>query len=282
MSEKKAYDDRVVAFIDILGFEHILNATKIKTDQNQLIDDQDLIKDLYDVFMRIRDLMGVDEQVEGVAESRQVTQFSDSIVISFEISDEPLEFKYLLGELLHLTYELLKSEILIRGGISYGSLIHTDKVLFGTALVHAYMVESKAAVSPRIILPKSLFDKNNEYRKLLEYADKSGREISNFLNKDEDDFYYIDYFDKCQKPELGIFVSDNDYIDHLKRLKVLIINGLRTNKQGLYSKYGWMKTKWNRTILKYKTIDECNILLADRRNDLAEYFSSELLIETSM
>jgi len=46
MSEKKAYDDRVVAFIDILGFEHILNATKIKTDQNQLIDDQDLIKDL--------------------------------------------------------------------------------------------------------------------------------------------------------------------------------------------------------------------------------------------
>jgi len=90
--------------------------------------------------------MGVDEQVEGVAESRQVTQFSDSIVISFEISDEPLEFKYLLGELLHLTYELLKSEILIRGGISYGSLIHTDKVLFqsGVSMVNAAMTTQAA------------------------------------------------------------------------------------------------------------------------------------------
>jgi hypothetical protein len=161
-------------------------------------------------------------------------------------------------------------------------MIHTEKVLFGTALVHAYMVESKAAVSPRIILPKSLYDKDNEYRKLLEYDDKSGREVSDFLNKDEDDFYYIDYFDKCQKPELGIFITDNEYIDHLKRLKVLIINGLRTNEPGLYSKYGWMKTKWNRTIIKYKDIKEQNVILADRRKDLAEYFSSEKIIETSM
>ena len=276
------YEDRIAAFIDILGFAQLLNKTKIRNSQDEVIDNTEFISHLYRVFGRIRDLMGVDESLEGVAESRRVTQFSDSIVISFKLSDEPIEFKYMLGELLHLTTELLKSGILIRGGISYGSLIHTDKVLFGTAMVHAYMVESKAAIGPRIILPKSLYDKDSEFRLLLEYDDKTELELNNLLTRDEDDFYYLDYFDKCQRSELRIFAADEEYIKHLKMLRQLIVNGLKTNDPGIYSRYGWMKTKWNRTITKYKGSVAKKTLKNEGRESLIKYFELEKPIKTAM
>ena len=276
------YEDRVVAFIDILAFAHLLNKTKIDNDQNNLADNEEFISQLYHAFERIRELIGVDEQVEGVAESRQVTQFSDSIVISFDLRDEPIEFKYMLGELLHLTTELLKSGILIRGGISYGSLIHTDKILFGPAMVHAYMVESQAAISPRIILPKSLYDKDSEFRSLLDYEDKTGMDLNDLLTRDEDDFFYLDYFDNCHKPVLKIFANDEEYIEHMRLLKKVIINGLKTTDPGIYSKYGWMKTKWNRAIKDNKGSEKQVDLIAEGRKNLSAYFMNEELIETAM
>jgi len=276
------YDNRIVAFIDILGFEGILAKTQYRSIDNELLDNPDYIVHLHNVFLRIRDLLGVEEQLEGVAVSRRVTQFSDSIVISFEISDEPIEFIYLLGEFLHLTYELLKSKILIRGGISHGAMIHTEKVLFGPALVRAYFAESKAAVSPRIVLPQSLYDKDSEYRVQLGNISNSGMELNDLIEKDEDDFYYLDYFDKCQKPELGIFASDDEYIEHIIRLKEIIIEGLKTTKPGLYSKYGWMKTKWNRTVINCKSSLKQDSYNTNGRQDLASFFLSQSLIETSM
>lgn len=42
--------------------------------------------------------------------------------------------------------------ILFRGGITYGKVVHTDKMLFGPAMNKAYSLESKTAVYPRIII----------------------------------------------------------------------------------------------------------------------------------
>ncbi len=274
------YQDRVVAFIDILGFGDLLKSTVLDSYNNKK-NNEEKISELFNVFIRIRELMGADEPIEGVAESRQVTQFSDSIVISFELKDEHIEFKYMLGELLHLTVELLKSQIIIRGGIYYGPLIHTDKALFGPGLVDAYQVESKAAVSPRIILPKSLYDKDNQFQKLLKNT-HSNLELNDLIERDEDDFFYLDYFDKCQHPKLKIFINDNEYIDHMKRLKKFIIKGLETKSPGIYSKYGWMKTKWNKTVIKYQETKTRNKLKRAGRDQLSKYFSSEKLIKTSM
>jgi hypothetical protein len=276
------YEDRVVAFIDILGFASLLEKTKIKDKQNRVLDNEEYISSLYNAFSRIRELMGVDEQIEGIAESRQVTQFSDAIVISFDKRDEPSEFRYMLGELLHLSTELLKSDILIRGGVSFGSMIHTEKALFGPAMVSAHLLESKAAKSPRIILPRSLYDKDSEFQALFEYVDKTGIRLDDLLSRDEDDFYYLDYFDKCSKPELRIFANDKEYTEHLKRLRRVISTGLKISDPGIYSKYGWMKTKWNRTIKKYQGKAKQKRLLRERRELLAEYYLSEKTIETAM
>jgi len=273
------YEKRVVAFVDILGFANILNKTQTKTKAGKPKDNEPYIQKLYSAFLRIADLMGVEEQPDDAAQSRMVTQFSDSIVISFKVEESADEFRYLLEELLFLHIDLLRQGILIRGGISYGQLVHTEKVLFGPAMVHAYRVESLAANSPRIILPKSLTDLTAEQSEMIK---KQTLKLEDLLTLDEDDFYYLDYFDKCQKPELGLFVNDEEYITHLENMKQIIFAGLKTTDPGIYSKYGWMKTKWNKTIVKYNSANGLKLLKAENRKELFKYFKDVKPIKTSM
>jgi hypothetical protein len=258
MTKEIKYDNRIVAFIDILGFAEKIKKTE--TPKNNQINN------LSKAFLRIRELLAIDEPDEDAAPTRQITQFSDSIVVSFDISEDK-EFEYLLEELLHLQIELLKYDLLIRGGIYYGLLYHNDKLLFGPALVKAYRLESKAANSPRIILPKSIND-------LV-----SIKKIENLISNDEDDFFYLDYFD-CWNQEL-IFPSDTAYVKHMKRLKSKILEGLKSEKPSIYSKYGWMKTKWNYTISKYRD-ENLELFALGKRKVLHEYFENEKLIKTVM
>lgn len=273
------YENRVIAFVDILGFASIIKTTQITTDSGDREDNESFIETLYTSFLRIADLMGAIEQPEDAAPSRMVTQFSDSIVISFKIEEGANEFRYLLEELIFLHIELLRQKILIRGGISYGPLIHTDKILFGPAMVHAYKVESLAANSPRIILPRSLAGLTTAQNEMLS---NQTRELSDLLTLDEDDFYYLDYFDKCQKPELRLFIDDEEYIGHLENMKQLISSGLKNFDPNIYSKYGWMKSKWNKTILKYQSADQISSLADSNRMILHEYFVKAKSIQTSM
>ncbi len=53
---------------------------------------------------------------------------------------------------------LIYRGILCRGAITYGKLIHTDEVLFGPALTEAYILETKVALYPRVILHKDIID----------------------------------------------------------------------------------------------------------------------------
>lgn len=281
MLSKMKYENRIVAFIDILGFAGMIEGTMKANNKDSGEVDVEKITKLYDVFKRIRYLMGVDEPSDDIPISRKVSQFSDSIFISFLPDDELKEFSYLLGELLYLHVDLARYNILIRGGIAYGPIIHTDEIIFGPALIQAYKLESIAASSPRIILPQSLYSSDSEFKSMvIKPAGKN--KLSDLLSLDEDDFYYLDYFDKCQNPELGIFVNDNEYMQHLGNMKKVITEGLRTTNPGIYSKYGWMKSKWNKTIQRYQSEMEATGPDSEKNSELLEYFKNNQTIQTSM
>jgi hypothetical protein len=278
MGNISKYENRVVAFVDILGFSSVLSKTQ-QSQNGNMVDNQVFIDTLVGIFNRVSELMGIDETPDDAAPSRMATQFSDSIVISFKVEESSIEFRYLLEKLIYLQIELLRESILLRGGISYGSLIHTQKVLFGPAMVHAYRVESLAANSPRIILPKSLTQINN-----LEddFISRQTAKLNDIISIDEDDFYYLDYFDKCQNPDLGLFVDDSGYIAHLENMRKVIKEGLKNDNPGIYSKFGWMKSKFNKTLEKYRYENELNILRAKERTALSEYFEKAKPINVSM
>lgn len=140
-----------------------------------------------------------------------VTMFSDSVVISqpFDSFFDISEFVEFISK---IQYTLLTEGILIRGGISTGTLYHSDKYLFGSAIVSAYNLEDKKAIYPRIIIDERLMQEinriienkfeqsykdyflfNGEKYYWVSHDDYSMSEYSHYIQPDFDGIYYINY-----------------------------------------------------------------------------------------
>jgi hypothetical protein len=259
------YENRVTIFIDVLGFKQILKAT-LNIDGT---DNEKKINELESVLLLIREIMDLDASEKPFSESMQITQFSDSIVISFK-EDEEDEVFYTLANLQNLVINLVWRGIICRGGVSYGKLVHNEKMVFGPALVEAYETESKAALYPRIILDKTIIKigiKNNGFDNGASEVQKA---ILNLLSKDTDDMYYIDYFLKAQGELDDPALDMPRYIDELRDI---IEKGIKNGKKApdIKVKYGWMKNKFN-TMVKVFTKPEFISALTDE--ELKSYYES--------
>ena len=235
------YENRVTVFLDILGFKEIINGTyddkgnDIEVNINQIAYIHDIIRKLLDA-----------DNPSEFSISKQITIFSDCIVISFK-EEEQSEIFYTLSDIQDLIINLVFEGIICRGAISFGKLIHTDKTIFGPALNEAYLTESKAALYPRVILNKSIFEIAQNNHASHNSSKDEIESICNIVSIDTDDMYYIDYYAKARS-ELDDPVYDMpDYID---KLRDIIMNGFEVgkNKPDIQIKYHWMKNKFNKMV----------------------------------
>jgi hypothetical protein len=176
---KPVYSDRVVAFIDILGFGAIVQ---------KLGEDSSLHAQIHYALSHIKLLKGYSLQAATAQSKLQVSVFSDSIVISGEADN----VHGVIWSAIHLQCNLLVSGILVRGGIACGRTVHADDILYGEGMLDAYNLESKAAIYPRIVLAPKLINKiKSEYRDV-------------FLAKDNDGLWFLDPF------SMGLLPGDAD------------------------------------------------------------------------
>lgn len=253
------YENRIVLFLDILGFKKIIEETMDKENENF-----EKTSFLIETINEMTKIAGITPKET----TKNVTQFSDSIVISFKENDTK-EIPKLFYNLQRLISNLLAREILCRGAISYGKLYHKDNLIFGPALVDAYETESQAALYPRIILDKSLLDimefhysleNTHQYRKISFESD-----IDSYLKIDTDDKFYVDYFSG-----LVMFFEGEKLFNVYSKLRKLIINGLRHKNPSLNIKYSWMKNKYNKipdTLIWIHHNEE----LFDKRPDIKKF-----------
>ncbi|WP_454826257.1 hypothetical protein [Paraburkholderia xenovorans] len=141
MSEP-SYSDRVVAFIDILGFRELI------------LQDRES-----DVFAALKLAKESETGKFHNAPEMRLTAFSDSIIASDEVGDG-IGFTRLLHFTTYLTWQLLEKGVLIRGGISRGRLHHENGIVFGHAMIEAYELESKQAIYPRILVSEDVRDEH--------------------------------------------------------------------------------------------------------------------------
>lgn len=236
------YENRIVLFLDILGFQKIIYNTVIKGE-----DKNDRIEKLYKSLLLIKE-----EVSRNKGTSKVVTQFSDSIVVSFK-EDDSREFITFFRGILFLLIKLIRQDIVCRGAISYGKLIHNNEIVFGPALNEAYLTESEAALYPRVILDKSIVDtlRNNYKAQTLDIIDRLrfDPEVRSTLNVDTDDKLYIDYFTGAL-----MLLHDASIIDYFTDLRKFIISGQRFVSPSIKIKYGWMKNKFNRFLDEFPSI----------------------------
>jgi len=261
--EKMEYEDRIVCFLDILGFKEHINRTVVGDSTQR----QENIKRIASAIDSIRYFTDADKIKQN--STKKVTQFSDSIVISFLPNEESGVF-YTLLELLWIQINLVMNNMLCRGGITRGELIHTEKILFGPAMINAYILESKAALYPRIILDESIIEAGIRAHAKHHYSYHELESIMSLLSQDSDGMYYIDYITKAQS-ELD--EPDYDHPLYLQNLANIIENGLKATNPSILIKYYWLREKYNTYVKQVKEHykDDIDIDISDAYLQLPEF-----------
>ena len=218
--------NRIIAFVDILGFKNLVeDSTTNKYEFQKILDSLD----------RFRELRKEKEDQNYINDVK-VTTFSDSLVISYPVDDKERDidvFNSILLDLTRLQLDLLDNNVIIRGGIAIGKLRHTQNEIFGPAMNEAYYLESKVAKYPRIVVLE---------KTIMDYLKKSGDNNPNkvkllkLLRLDEGaNVYYLDYLGNKD-----LFDSVNDYNTMLQTIESIIKHGKQLSDGKTLEKYEWL------------------------------------------
>lgn len=201
------YDNRIIAFIDILGVRALLTdgvreartAIGFAAILREVIEPQLKVSVRFNHVKWGTEVVGDFSDWQVMSEDCRVSALSDSIVISFpELSIAPdkrannLWSIYLCMQATFWTQRLLiQLGVPSRGAIGIGRLYHRGSVTVGSGLVTVYELERNAAFYPRTILDKSILD-SLLTGELPDY-ELFVASVGNLMAKDQDGMYYIDY-----------------------------------------------------------------------------------------
>jgi hypothetical protein len=162
------YEDRILAFFDILGFSERVEAS-VKDDD------------------RATEILGLLTSLDNAlpkfqSETMSITLFSDNICVS---SHKPPNFTSFCCGLSMVVTSLLGRGYPVRGAVVRGPLYHKGNVIFGPGLVRAVGLEKHLAIFPRVIIDPLLepysTDPDDKFLRPV-YEDHDGILCLNFLS----------------------------------------------------------------------------------------------------
>jgi hypothetical protein len=232
------YSTCLVTYFDILGFRRLL-AEKTPGEISRIL------RILKQAARHDRD---TERDFDRLYES-----FSDLTLRSINVSSidyllvrPPLLF-YELESIAQVQIEMLQRErILVRGGISIGSLVKSWGLVFGVGLVRAYELETQAQY-PRVIIDDALV---GVLQRLSHPADEENggiwRDRTASLVATEEKHSFVDYL----RYALEYFGDFERYLDFLALHKTVVQDGLSqfASEPRIRSKYRWLKRYHNSTI----------------------------------
>lgn len=150
-----SYQDRYVAFIDILGFKNLVAKSE---------EDPQLLERLVSALAELNDYVGLQQAMDQTKNDTsgffkgmfRISTFSDSVLISTNANS--LGLMLLLMIVTLISNKLFEQGILSRGGISRGKMIHTENIAIGAGLIKAYQLECTTAIYPRILIDDSILN----------------------------------------------------------------------------------------------------------------------------
>jgi len=252
--EPQSYINSYVAYLDILGFKEIIRQRSEKDIKN-IYDEIRFIASIYCET----DLFDLSNEVR---KNLNISFLSDSIIINIP-KNIPYAFSGLVAFCLNVQFKLigLKKLVLIRGAISQGNFFryYDSKtgavIIFGDSVVDTHRLEDREAVYPRIILDETL--------NKLALNELSGGNLSilkNFIKKDEDNYFILDYMK--MRMDFG-----NDINTKCTQIKEYIQSELiKQTDEKILHKLEWLKKYFNSTIkesnyfLNNNTVDEMIII----------------------
>jgi len=251
------YERRIIAFIDILGFKEIVKQSEFDISKIELIHSVlEYIKDWETPERWSLDFLEIEEdaQKKGVEKfdirgKTNSTSFSDSIVVSVKVDDNVNEMtSTLIVNLAYIGAILLEKGILFRGGLTIGSIIHKNNgIVFGQGLIDAYLLETKRAKYPRIILSDKLIQELNYP---LE-TKKNRYPYHQYIDRFKDGCVGFHQFIYYQVIQSWTKMTTEKLINNLDIIRKVIVSGLDSSFQNpdIFEKYKWLKEQYNKLII---------------------------------
>jgi hypothetical protein len=237
-----AYEERLCLFLDILGFKnHVDESAKEEDKSKKSVSRPMTVARLYGALDAIDKAMKFTVDGLGFDTTKAVTQFSDSIVVSYKLDEVSAVFD-MLYDIHLLQINLIQRGILVRGAITSGQLIHDERLVFGPALNEAVEFE-KLAMYPRVILSQEIIELGKSRHAKHHSSTDEEKSIMSLLKQDLDGMFYIDYFSVSP----GEFDEEWDGLyNHMVELRELIKRMSQlTRNPSIKIKHSWMRHKFN-------------------------------------
>lgn len=246
------YQNRVVAFLDVLGFQEKLfqfeKEAISKLNQEKEQEFENLEKGQVLQSIQADDFINTFlEAISKVDNDKfKYYLFSDNICITLNYDSDKNLLLDLLMLISDLFYSFAQKGYFLRGGIDYGKFISQDRIALGVPLIKAYKLETETAVYPRIVI-------SQDFKKIFEeYTAGNEQEIelpifikSLILSSCENN--YLNVF-------LKVFQTDEKEM-YFKNIRESIIKNLEENrmKEKVYVKYEWLAKEYDLFIEHYTT-----------------------------
>jgi hypothetical protein len=220
----RSYDERYVSFVDILGFSSI-----VARSENDAVLVGNLSKALHGINQRVANARSTELGMEATA-------FSDNVVLSVPGSAEGL--LYMLQILGDLSMDLLSLNMLFRGAVVKGKLLHTTGAVFGPALIDAYKLETTVSFHPRIMVSGEV------YQDAASGPFQPQKLIPKYIVTDQHDVPYLNPFARWHGMK-GDWPADA--LEKLVTLQTIIATGLIENATlpPVAEKYKWIARRLN-------------------------------------
>ena len=224
--------DYVVAFIDVLGA-----TSKICNDVD---DSLNIIHRVYkDALISCGEVRNI---LKNDSEKPIVRIFSDNIVMACPVNTHGIDlaFRIVAGFVSIIQNRFMDNNIIVRGGISYGSFFSDDVMVWGQALVHAYNIESSLAIYPRIIIDKALFEKVDISHFLF---------IPVYIKCDGDGEFFVDHlnYNHLEKDNVDRMIEHYQKLD--ATIECLVLEATSNTKA--LQKINWLKNYLGQTKKDY-------------------------------
>jgi hypothetical protein len=226
------FQERVVAFADVLGFAELVEASYLNAAERAKISKLICTNDLFQRF------------AGEILDFAEATFFSDSFVLSMRAD----RVFYMIRETGYLCRHLLMQGFLTRGAIALGALHHRNPIVVGPAFVNAYRLEQSVAFFPRVVLDDATMEVWRE-----EFASESAHpHLESLIKRDRDGQHFIDIFSPSWNEFLQWteFVRSDNLIPHdhasfVRAANEHVQNGLMANigRPKIRAKYEWLATE---------------------------------------
>jgi hypothetical protein len=230
----RTYKECFVAFMDILGFKQQIISSNCET----------IFQIFSELHLRTKASMNYNGVQIHAYEHIHHNILSDSVIVYIDAETDD-SFAALLDVCERLQYFLANREepILLRGGITKGTLYYENDIIFGQGLTDAYLLENNHAKYPRIIFTGDTLEAG---RQVSKYMFPELDELAPAYIKDDDHFYFLSCINRTDNMKIDVA---KQYFDRLIRLCDYMLN--KAVDSSLRDKYIWLKKQIDKSIERY-------------------------------